>query len=63
MKLIWTLFVLLDFSKVFDLVSYKNLVIKIEKYRVRGKTKTWIESFLDNRTQTVVVNGNRSTPT
>ena len=55
--------VLLDFSKAFDLVSHRNLAIKMDKYGIRGKTKTWIESFLDNRTQTVVVNGNRSTPT
>ena len=52
--------ILLDFSKAFDKVSHEKLLLKLSNYGVRGGTLKWVKSFLDNRTQTVVVNGSRS---
>ena len=50
----------MDFSKAFDKVSHARLVKKLEYYGVRGKTNNWIENFLGNRKQSVVVEGEKS---
>ena len=50
----------MDFSKAFDKVSHARLVKKLEFYGVRGKTNNWIENFLGNRKQSVVVEGEKS---
>ena len=47
--------VLLDFSKAFDKVSHQKLLLKLHKYEIRGPILTWIQAFLSNRTQTVVL--------
>jgi len=52
--------VVLDFSKAFDKVPHKRLMSKLWNYGVRGTTHGWIESFLGNRTQRVVVDGEAS---
>ena len=52
----------LDFSKAFDKVSHSRLVHKLEYYGVRGKLLIWLESYLNNRTQQVVVEDEFSTP-
>ena len=52
--------ILLDFSKAFDKVSHEKLIYKLHNYGVKGKTLIWIKYFLDNRTQTVVVDGKQS---
>ena len=52
--------VLLDFSKAFDKVSHEKLLLKLSQFGIRGTTLTWIRSFLNNRTQCVVVNGSQS---
>ena len=54
--------ILLDFSKAFDKVSHEKLILKLSNYGVRGETLKWVKSFLDNRTQSVVVNGSKSSP-
>ena len=51
----------MDFSRAFDKVANKRLVKKIDHYGIRGKTKNWIESFLSNRTQQVVIKGSTQT--
>ena len=53
---------ILDFSKAFDKVAHSRLVQKLEFYGIRGKPLQWINSFLSNRTQQVVVEGSYSTP-
>ena len=52
--------ILLDFSKAFDKVAHEKLLIKLHHYGIRGDTLKWIKDFLDNRKQTVVINGNNS---
>ena len=52
--------VIMDFSKAFDKVGHKRLIKKIDYYGIRGKTRDWIEAFLSNRTQRVVVKGGQS---
>ncbi len=41
--------IVLDFSKAFDKVSHGKLVAKMKFYGVRGRTNTWIQSFLADR--------------
>ncbi len=52
--------VLLDFSKAFDKVPHHRLLLKLRHYGIHGNTLRWIESFLSNRTQQVVVEGETS---
>ena len=47
----------LDFSKAFDVVPYKRLLRKLDFCGIQGSTLFWISSFLSNRTQQVVVDG------
>ena len=53
--------VLLDFSKAFDKVPHHRLSSKLHHYGVRGQTLAWIQSFLSDRCQQVVVDGEKST--
>jgi hypothetical protein len=50
----------LDFSKAFDSVSHSLLIHKLRHYGICGKVNSWIASFLSNRQQSVLVNGERS---
>jgi hypothetical protein len=50
----------MDFSKTFDKVSHSLLIHKINHYGIRGKTNSWIQNFLSDRTQAVVVDGETS---
>ena len=47
----------LDFAKAFDKVDFNIVLGKIKKLGICGQLYSWIESFLTNRTQTVVVEG------
>ena len=51
---------ILDFSKAFDVMPHNKLLLKLDFYGVRSKTKDWIASFLMKRFQREVVNGNSS---
>ena len=50
----------LDFSKAFDVMPHHRLLLKLDHYGIRNKTKKWICSFLTKRFQRVVVNGKTS---
>ena len=54
--------ILLDFSKAFDKVPHQLLLLKLNHYGVRGNILSWIEDFLSARTQEVVIEGSKSTP-
>ena len=47
--------VLLDFSKAFDKVSHQKLLLKLHRYGIRDPIIKWIQAFLSDRTQTVVL--------
>ena len=50
----------LDFSKAFDSVNHKLLIHKLKAFGVNGKLLSWLHSYLSNRTQHVVLEGNES---
>ena len=49
--------VFLDFAKAFDKVSHQGLLRKAYYCGIRGHTFKWMESFLSNRSQQVVIDG------
>lgn len=50
----------LDFSKAFDSVPHRRLLHKLHAYGIRGKLLQWVEAFLTERSQRVVVQGAKS---
>ena len=52
--------VYLDISKAFDKVWHKGLLYKLQCFGVGGSLLTWIGSYLSNRKQRVVLNGQES---
>ena len=50
----------LDFSKAFDTVPHRRLMVKLDHYGIRGNLHLWIKNFLLNRTQQVVCEGHSS---
>ena len=50
----------LDFQKAFDSVSHKHLLSKLASFGVQGKLFKWVENFLTDRQQKVVLNGYQS---
>ena len=53
--------VFLDISKAFDRVWHEGLLFKLKSYGINGSLLKLIASFLSNRLQRVVLNGNCST--
>ncbi|XP_073240461.1 gamma-aminobutyric acid receptor subunit beta-1-like [Porites lutea] len=53
---------ILDFSKAFDKVPHRRLLKKLDYYGIRGPLHNWFESFLTQRTQSVVIEGVSSAP-
>ena len=51
---------IMDFSKAFHKVGHQRLLLKLDHYGIRGKTNKWIQAFLTNRSQRVVLNGEHS---
>ena len=47
----------MDFAKAFDKVSHRRLLYKLEYYGIQTHTLNWIQAFLSDRTQTVVIDG------
>ena len=53
---------ILDFAKAFDKVAHVRLAQKLNFYGIRGQLLQWLQSFLANRTQKVVVDGRQLSP-
>ena len=53
--------VYLDFAKAFDSVSHIRLLRKLESCNVTDRVLKWIEAFLTDRRQRVVLDGVAST--
>ena len=51
---------ILDFSKAFDKVAHNRLKHKLDFYGIQGNLFGWLESFLSNRTQKIMVGGTYS---
>jgi len=51
----------LDFQKAFDTIPHWRLLQKLVSFGIRGNALKWIESFLSNMKQQVVLNGHKST--
>ena len=47
----------LDFAKAFDEVDHRLLIMKLRRMGFHEKVVSWIESFLSDRTQCVVLDG------
>ena len=52
----------LDFAKAFDKVDHTILLQKLKSIGIDGKVNHWLQSFLSNRQQFVLVNGVKSRP-
>ena len=50
----------LDFQKAFDKVPHKRLMIKLKSLGIQGEVLRWVENWLSNRKQRVVINGKAS---
>ena len=49
--------ILLDISEAFDVVPHKHLLLKLSHYGICGNTLAWIQDFLSNCTQQVLLEG------
>ena len=51
---------MIDFGKAFDLVDHQLLLKKLRIYKFSEMSLSWFKSYLDNRTQQVVINNSSS---
>jgi len=54
--------VFLDFAKAFDKVDHNLVLRKAQALGIDGQLLSWIQQFLHNRNQCVIVNGKISSP-
>ena len=47
----------LDYAKAFDTVPHKRLIKQVETFGIQGQVLKWIQAFLTDRKQKVLVNG------
>ena len=52
--------IIMDFSKAFDTVPHQRLLTKLHHVGIRNNILTWIDQFLTQRHQRVVVDGESS---
>jgi hypothetical protein len=51
-----------DFSKAFDKVPHRRLLAKLNNHSIIDKAANWIKNWLNNKTQSTVLNGHESPP-
>ena len=56
-KNIQTDLIIMDFAEAFDKVPHRRLPYKLQYYGIQENPLFWIQAFLSDRTQTVIVNG------
>ena len=54
--------ILLDFSKAFDTLPHRQLLAKLQYYKIDNLVWKWIQSWLTERSLSVVVDGASSKP-
>ena len=54
--------IIMDFTKAFDKLPQRRLLYKLDYYGITGSTHKWISSWLSERSQKVVLNGQASDP-
>ena len=54
--------IFIDLQKAFDTVDHKILIEKLRHYGIRGSSLDWFNDYLTNRTQTVKLTNNISSP-
>ena len=59
-KNIQTDLIIMDFAKAFDKVSHRHLLYKLSYYGINNNALHWISDFLNQRTQSVVLEGEKS---
>ena len=52
--------IFIDLSKAFDTIDHKQLLVKLDRYGVRGNANTLIKSYLSDRTQYTEALGEKS---
>jgi hypothetical protein len=50
----------LDFAKAFDTVPHHRLIVKLQSYGIGGRVLDWINNFLTDQRQRVLVQGSES---
>jgi len=56
----YTLAVLCDLSKAFDVINHELLLQKLSTYDIRGVVNTWFVNYLSNRSQFVEIDITKS---
>jgi hypothetical protein len=56
----YTLAILCDLSKAFDVISHEILLRKLNYYGIRGNVNSWFESYLSHRKQFVELDNHKS---
>ena len=54
--------IIMDFAKAFDKVPHNRLLYKLDYFRIRRSTHKGISSWLSERSQKVVLDGQASDP-
>ena len=54
--------IIMDFAKAFDKVPHRRLLYKLDFYGIRGSTHKRISSWLSERSQKVMLDGQASDP-
>ena len=52
--------IVMDFSKAFDKVDHQRLLLKLHRLVINTTVIAWIKSFLSDRSQSVVLDGEQS---